>query len=53
MQLLFFDSFYQDPPDGSVCNSWCIMEFPIPVVLEQISVVPRGASLSEQLQAEG
>ena len=53
MQLLFCDSFLQDPPDGSVYNSWCIIDFPVPVVLEQIKIIPRGACLNEQSRIDG
>jgi len=53
MRLLFCDSFYQEPADGSVYNSWSVIEFPVPVVLEQIQVLPRGVCVHETLRADG
>ena len=53
MKVLFCDSFSQEPPDRSVYNTWSIIEFPVPVVLEQIRVLPRGVFLHEKLRADG
>ncbi|XP_078483849.1 protein virilizer homolog [Ciona intestinalis] len=53
MKLLFCDTFSQEPPDGSVTNSWAIIDFPCAVVLEEIRIIPRGSRLSDQLCLDG
>jgi len=53
MKLIFCDTFSQDPSDGSVVNRWSVIDFPNPVVLEEIRVLSNGVRLHEQLGADG
>nr|CAB3258786.1 protein virilizer homolog [Phallusia mammillata] len=53
MKLLFCDTFSQEPADGSVFSSWAAINFPVPVVLEEIRILSRGYCLHDQLANEG
>lgn len=53
MQLLFCDTFSKEGLNVGVSGTWAVIDFPRPVILKEIQVVPRGVCVHDQLCIEG